>query len=183
MDFGLTREQEILRDTVREFAQRELAPEALALDEKGEFIHDIIKKTAELGLVGIVTSKEYGGSGMGHLARMIMIEEFSKVYPSLGFFFQTGQIGMYILENFGSEEMKKKYLPSLCQADLTIATASSRALLAWGGPIVSTTTLPETLSRILKASSRAFLSPGLITAGIPSRFIVPRAGSSEILLR
>ena len=123
MDFGLTREQEILRDTVREFAQRELAPKALALDEKGEFIHDIIKKTAELGLVGIVTSKEYGGSGMGHLARMIMIEEFSKVYPSLGFFFQTGQIGMYILENFGSEEMKKKYLPSLCQADLTIATA------------------------------------------------------------
>jgi alkylation response protein AidB-like acyl-CoA dehydrogenase len=54
---------------------------------------------------------------------MIMIEEFSKVYPSLGFFFQTGQIGMYILENFGSEEMKKKYLPLLCQADLTIATA------------------------------------------------------------
>jgi len=123
MDFGLTREQEILRDTVREFAQRELAPNALALDEKGEFIHDIIKKTADLGLVGILTSKEYGGSGMGHLARMMMIEEFSKVYPSLGFFFQTGQIGMYILENFGSEEMKKKYLPSLCQADITIATA------------------------------------------------------------
>lgn len=123
MDFSLTREQEILRDTVREFAQRELAPNALALDEKGEFIRDIVKKTAELGLVGIITSKEYGGSGMGHLARMIAIEEFSRVYASLGFFFQTGQIGMYILENFGTEEMKKKYLPPLCQADLIIATA------------------------------------------------------------
>ena len=50
MDFGLTREQEILRDTVREFAQRELAPNALALDEKSEFIQAIVKKTAELGL-------------------------------------------------------------------------------------------------------------------------------------
>ena len=123
MDFSLTREQEILRDTVREFAQRELAPKALALDEKGEFIRDIIKKTAELGLVGIITSKEYGGSGMGHLARMIAIEEFSRVYASLGFFFQTGQIGMYILENFGTEEMKKKYLSPLCQTELIAATA------------------------------------------------------------
>jgi len=123
VDFSLTREQEILRDTVREFAQRELAPNALAWDEKGEFIQDIVKKTAELGLVGIITSREYGGSGMGHLARMIMVEEFSKVYASLGFFFQTGQIGIYILENFGTEELKKKYLPALCQADLITATA------------------------------------------------------------
>jgi len=123
MDFNLTREHELLRDTVREFAQRELAPNALALDTKGEFIRDIVKKTAELGLVGIITSKEYGGTGMGHLARMIMIEEISRVYASLGFFFQTGQIGMYIIENFGTDEMKKKYLSPLCQADLIIATA------------------------------------------------------------
>ena len=143
MDFSLTREQEILRDTVREFAQRELAPNALALDEKGEFIRDIVKKTAELGLVGIITSKEYGGSGMGHLARMIAIEEFSRVYASLGFFFQTGQIGMYILENFGTEEMKKKYLPSLCQADLIIATALTES---GGGSDPSTMTTTAELA-------------------------------------
>lgn len=137
MDFNLTREQEILRDTVREFAQRELAPKALALDEKGEFTRDIIKKTAELGLVGIITSKEYGGSNMGHMARMITIEECSRVYASLGFFFQTGQIGMYILENFGTDEMKKKYLPSLCQADLIIATAVTES---GGGSDLSTIT-------------------------------------------
>lgn len=123
MDFNLTREQEMLRDTVREFAQRELAPKALELDEKGEFVHDIIQKTADLGMVGIITSKEYGGSNMGHLARTIMIEELSKVYASLGFFFQTGQIGMYIIENFGSDEMKKKHLSSLCKAEKIICTA------------------------------------------------------------
>lgn len=123
MDFGFTREQEMLRDSVREFAQRELAPKALDLDEKGEFPHDIVKKAADLGLVGIITSRQYGGSGMGHLARMITIEEISRVYASLGFFLQTGPIGMYILEKSGTEEMKNKYLPSLCKAELTIATA------------------------------------------------------------
>jgi alkylation response protein AidB-like acyl-CoA dehydrogenase len=123
MDFALTREQEMLRDTVREFAQRELAPKALALDARGEFIRDIVKKAADLGLVGIITSRQYGGTGMGHLARMISIEEVSKVYASLGFFLQTGPIGMYAIENFGTEDMKKKYLPPACRGDLVIAIA------------------------------------------------------------
>jgi alkylation response protein AidB-like acyl-CoA dehydrogenase len=123
MDFALTREQEMLRDTVREFAQRELTPKALALDAKGEFIRDIVKKAADLGLVGIITSRQYGGTGMGHLARMISIEEVSKVYASLGFFLQTGPIGMYAIENSGTEDMKKKYLPPACRGDLVIAIA------------------------------------------------------------
>jgi alkylation response protein AidB-like acyl-CoA dehydrogenase len=123
MDFALTREQEMLRDTVREFAQRELAPKALALDAKGEFIRDIVKKAADLGLVGIITSRQYGGTGMGHLARMISIEEVSKFYASLGFFLQTGPIGMYAIENSGTEDMKKKYLPPACRGDLIIAIA------------------------------------------------------------
>lgn len=127
MDFSLTREQEMLRDTVREFAQRELAPRALALDEKGEFAKDLVKKTGELGLIGMVTSAKYGGNGAGHLARMIAIEEVSRVYPSLGFFLQTGPIGMYIIESFGSEEMKQKYLPALCRGDSVIATAMTES--------------------------------------------------------
>lgn len=127
MDFGLSREQEMLRDMVRTFAQRELAPNALSLDEKGQFPLDAWKKTAALGLVGIINAKEYGGSDMGHLARMIMIEEISKVYPSLGFCFQTGQIGMYGLQAFGSEAQKKKYLPPLCRGEDTIAWAVTEA--------------------------------------------------------
>ena len=90
MDFSLTRELEMLRNMVQEFAESELAPNALSLDEKGEFPFDVVKKVAKLGLVGIVSSKEYGGSEMGHLARMITIEEISRVYLPLGFFFETG---------------------------------------------------------------------------------------------
>jgi len=135
MDFAPTREQEMLRDMVRAFAESELAPNALSFDEKGEFPFEALKKAAKLGLVGIINSKEYGGSDMGHLARMIMIEEISRVYPPLGFYFQTGQIGMYGLQNFGSEEQKKKYLPPLCQGDTVMAWALTEAT---GGSDAST---------------------------------------------
>ena len=161
MDFSFTREQEILRDTVREFARRELAPRALALDEKGEFIHDIIKKAAELGLVGLITSRKYGGSAMGHMARMISIEEVSRVYPSLGFFLQTGPIGMYILESSGSEEMKSKYLPALCRGDLVIAAAITES---GGGsdPAAIVTTAELSGDEYLLNGRKIFISEALV---------------------
>jgi butyryl-CoA dehydrogenase len=127
MDFGLTREQEMLRDMVRTFAESELAPHALSLDEKAKFPFDELKKAAKLGLAGIINSKEYGGSDMGHLARMIMIEEISRVYPPLGFCFQTGQLGMYGLQNYGSDGQKKKYLPPLCRGEDVMAWAVTEA--------------------------------------------------------
>ncbi len=115
MDFSFTREQEMLRNMVRDFAERRVAPRALELDEKGEFPFDLVAEMGKMGLIGLVNSKQYGGSGMGHLAREIAIEEISRVYPSLGFFLQTGNLFMYALESFGSEEQKKKYLPDLCR--------------------------------------------------------------------
>jgi len=123
MDFNLTRQQEMLRDAVHEFADAELAPRALELDEKGEFPFDIVKRTAEMGLVGIMTPKEYGGTEMGHLARMIAIEEISRVYPPLGFFFQTGHLGHWSLQTYGTEEQKRKYLPPLCRGEMVICDA------------------------------------------------------------
>ncbi len=123
MDFNLTRQQEMLRDTVRQFADSELAPRALELDEKGEFPFDIIKRAGEMGLIGVMTPKQYGGTEMGHLARMIVIEEISRVYPPLGFFFQTGHLGHYSIQNWGTEEQKAKYLPSLCKGEKLVCDA------------------------------------------------------------
>ena len=117
MDFGLTNQQEMLRNMVSEYAETELAPKSLELDEKGEFPFHEVKRVAEQGLVGRVTSKEYGGSDMGHLARVIAVEGISRIYPPLGFFLQVGPIGMYILETMGTEEQKQKYLPSLCKGE------------------------------------------------------------------
>ena len=127
MDFSLSKQQEMLRNMVSEFAKAELSPKAVELDEKGKFPFDEVKRAAALGLLGIINSKKYGGAEMGHLARVIAIEEVSKAYPPLGFFLQVGSIGMYILETDGTEEQKNKYLPSLCKADKIIATALTEA--------------------------------------------------------
>ncbi|MDD5289131.1 MAG: acyl-CoA dehydrogenase family protein [Dehalococcoidales bacterium] len=113
MDFSFTREQELLRKSVRDFAEAEIAPKALELDKKGEFESDLVAKMGQMGLIGLASSKEFGGSGMGHVARMIAMEELSRVYPSLGFFLQTGNLLMYAIDAFGTPEQKKKYLPDL----------------------------------------------------------------------
>jgi len=127
MDFSLTRQQEMLRDTVHQFAETELAPRAIELDEGGEFPFDVVKKCAQLGLVGIITPKEYGGTGMGHLARMITIEEISRVYPPLGFFFQTGHLGQWSVQEYGTEEQKSKYLPPMCRGEMIMCDAITEA--------------------------------------------------------
>jgi butyryl-CoA dehydrogenase len=123
MDFSLSKQHEMLRNMVSEFAQAELLPKAMELDEKGKFPFEEVKRAAALGLVGIVNSKKYGGAEMGHLARVIAIEEVAKAYPPLGFFIQVGSIGMYMLETDGTEEQKSKYLPPLCKGEKIMATA------------------------------------------------------------
>lgn len=123
MDFAITREHDALRSAVRGFAEAELAPRALELDEREEFPFDAVRKLAQLGVVGVMTPKEYGGSGMGHLARMIAIEEVSRVYAPLGFFLDTGMMGIYALQTSGGEELKRKFLPPICRGEMIVCLA------------------------------------------------------------
>jgi butyryl-CoA dehydrogenase len=108
--FEFTKEQEMLRSMVREFADKELAPRALEIDRKGEFPADLFKKIAGLGLLGISTPRDLGGSGMGHLAATIATEELARVYPSAAFFLEVGTGPLYAIASFGSADQKKKYI-------------------------------------------------------------------------
>jgi butyryl-CoA dehydrogenase len=123
MDFNLTKGQQTLKYAVREFADAELAPRALELDDKGELPFDIVRKAAKLGLLGLLTPKEYGGTEMGHLARMIAIEEISRVYPPLGFFFEAAHLMQWSLQTYGTEEQKRKYLPPSCKGEILMCAA------------------------------------------------------------
>ncbi len=79
LNFDLSEEQQILRDSLRDFAEKEIKPVAEHLDEKEEFSLDLAKKMAELGLFGMFVSEEYGGSNVGYLAYCIAVEELARV--------------------------------------------------------------------------------------------------------
>jgi len=112
-----------LRKAMREFAEKELLPKAVQLDESGEFPREIIKKIADLGLIGIVIPVEYGGSPMGHLARMISIEELSRAYASVGLFLQATPLGLWTILHFGTEGQKEAFIPPVVRGEKIMCMA------------------------------------------------------------
>jgi len=118
MDFNLNMDQEILRDSVRKFAESEIKPVAGELDKKEEFSYDTMRKMAELGLFGIVVPEKYGGQGMDYLSYIIATEEVARVDGSHAATIAAGNsLGIAPIQYFGTEEQKQKYLPKLCSGE------------------------------------------------------------------
>jgi len=115
MDFSLTMDQEILRDTVQKFAENEIGPVADELDKSETFSYETMKKMAEMGLFGIFVSEEYGGQGMDYVSYIIATEEIARVDGShAATVAAENSLGIGPLYYFGNEEQKRKYLPDLC---------------------------------------------------------------------
>ncbi len=114
MDFQLTATHEMLRKTVREFAEREIRPRSLHYDETQEYPMEWARKMAELGLLGIFVPEKYGGSGLDTISYAIAIEELSWGDASAGVIaaVNNGLVCEPILR-FGTEEQKREYLPKL----------------------------------------------------------------------
>lgn len=119
MDFDLTPVQKMIRDLAADFAQREIAPIAAEIDEKGEFPLENVRKMGQLGLLGMLVPKEYGGTGLDTLSFALAVEEVSKVCASHGAVL-TGQNTLvnYGIYRFAREEIKKRYLPALCKGEI-----------------------------------------------------------------
>ncbi|MBW2142169.1 MAG: acyl-CoA dehydrogenase family protein [Deltaproteobacteria bacterium] len=117
MDFKLSDREELLRKSIREWAEKEIPPYMEAMEETGEFPVELIKPMADMGINGVVTPQEYGGTGMGHLARVIVLEELGRVCPAIPMSMQVHHMCTYALDVFGNDEQKKKYLPGLAQGE------------------------------------------------------------------
>jgi len=118
MDFSLSMEQEILRKSVREFAENEIRPVARELDEKAEFSYETMQKMADLGLFGMFVSEKYGGQGMDYLSYIIATEELARVDGSHAATVAAGNsLGIGPLYYFGDEEQKQGNLPELCSGE------------------------------------------------------------------
>jgi len=122
--FKLTEEQEHLRKEIREFAQREIAPNVMKWDEASEFPADVVKQLGQMGLMGMIFPVEYGGAGLGYVDYMTAIEELSAVDGSVGIIVAAhNSLCSNHIFLAGNEEQRRKYIPKL---------ASGEWLGAWG---------------------------------------------------
>jgi len=118
VDFDLSEEQRMLQETIRKFADEEIAPVASENDKKGEFPRHLFNRLAELGFIGTPIPEEYGGAGFDYISHAIVAEEIGRVDSSLRgtYSVQVSLVALPILK-FANEEQKKKYLPRLARGE------------------------------------------------------------------
>ena len=119
MDFALSEELQMLRDMARDFAAEKIAPFSDEWDEKHYFPYEeVIKPMAELGFFGTIIPEEFGGNEMGWLAAIILTEEIARASSSIRVQINMQTLGCaYTIYKYGSEELKKKYIPKLVSAE------------------------------------------------------------------
>jgi butyryl-CoA dehydrogenase len=118
MKFALSEEQKMIKDMVRDFAEKELRPIAREIDEEERFPDETLPKLSELGLMGMAFPREYGGSGIDNVSYAIAVEEISRVCPSTGIIVSVNNsLVCEPLNKFGSEEQKKKFLTPLARGE------------------------------------------------------------------
>ena len=124
MNFDLTEEQELVRRTVRDFAEQKVAPVAEELDREHRFPYDLVAELAELGLMGMPIPEEYGGGGSDTISYAIAIEELTRIDSSVAITVAAHtSLGTMPIFLFGTEEQKQEWLPNL---------ASGKKLAAFG---------------------------------------------------
>ena len=113
MNFTLTEEQDLIRATIREFSQTEIAPKAARLDVNGEFPAAIMQRLAELDLTGMPYPQKYGGAAADYVSYAIVIEEISRACSSTGVILAVHTLAGIPIYQFGTEEQKQIWLPKL----------------------------------------------------------------------
>jgi len=113
IDFTFTDEQEMFRKAAREFAESRVAPFIPEMEQTGKVPPDLVKALGEAEMMAITIPEEYGGLGLGFVARMIALEEISRISTATAMMLQVFALGIDPIVRFGTEEQKRKYLPEL----------------------------------------------------------------------
>ncbi len=118
LDFGLGETVDLLRSSVREFAERQIAPLADQIDQTNEFPLNLWEKMGEMGLLGITVSEEFGGAGMGYLEHVVAMEEISRASASVGLSYGAhSNLAVNQIFRNGTSEQRNRYLPKLISGE------------------------------------------------------------------
>ena len=161
MDFSLTKEQQDVMKAAREFALGEFPERAQEFDRQETFDFEIWKKACELGFVGMYIKEAYGGSGMGLLACCLVMEEFWAVDAGMGSAVLSTIFGADIIDLFGTEEQKQKYLPKLAAGELIMGTAITEPDAGSDTAGASTTALKDGQDYVINGS-KMFITNGSV---------------------
>lgn len=119
MNFDYTEEQRMIRDMVRDFAENDVRPRLHSIEYEGKFPRDLVKKMAELGLLGLNIPEEYGGAGADNVAYSMAIEELSRVSASVAITMSVNcSVCCFPIYTFGNEEQKRKYLVPCAKGEI-----------------------------------------------------------------
>ncbi|UCG05280.1 MAG: acyl-CoA dehydrogenase family protein, partial [Desulfobacterales bacterium] len=127
IDFTFSEEQDMFRKAAREFAETQIAPKISEMEETGEVSDDVVKALGAAEMMALTIPEEYGGLGLGYIARMIALEEISRVSVATAMMLQVFALGIEPIVKFGSEDLKKKYLPGLAKGERLATTAVTEA--------------------------------------------------------
>ena len=126
LDFDLGSTADMLRDSVRDFAQTEIAPLASEIDSSNEFPMELWPRMGALGLLGITVEDSYGGAGMGYLDHVVAMEEISRASASVGLSYGAhSNLCVNQIRRIGTEKQKREYLPRLVSGEHVGALAMS----------------------------------------------------------
>ena len=117
MDFLLSEREELLRKAVREFAESEISAKIEAMEKTGEFPIELMEPMAKIGITGIIAPPEYGGVGLGFLARTIALEELSRVCAAISMGMQVHHMAIAALNDFGTDDQKQRYIAPLAKGE------------------------------------------------------------------
>lgn len=160
-DFNLSSEQEMIRDTVRDFAQAVIKPRAAEYDRSREFPYDNYKRCAEMNLTGMMVPEEYGGAGFDSVSYAIAIEEVSRACASTGVILSVNNsLFCGPVLHFGTEEQKKRYLPPHARGEKIGAYCLTEAGAGSDSASLATTAVRKG-DRYILNGSKIFVTSGV----------------------
>ncbi len=127
IDFTFTEEQEMFRKAAREFAETQVAPKVPEMEEAGKVNDEVVKALGKAEMMALTIPEEYGGLGLGYVARLIALEEISRVSVATAMMLQIFGLGIEPIIRFGNEEQKRRYLPGLAKGERLATVAVTEA--------------------------------------------------------